>query len=109
MGAAGQPLPPPFFRIFGWYDAQSFSYASEPCGRMGIAGGPISGVLQCIGIVEVIGFKRWEGFEARESEDFQAEVEATAQNEELLRLPAGRRKEGKRLPIEDVRKTLGVE
>ena len=51
----------------------------------------------------------WEGFEVGESEDFQAEVEATAQNEELLRLLAGRRKEGERLPIEDVRKTLGVD
>lgn len=51
----------------------------------------------------------WEGFEVGESKNFQAEVEATAQYGELFHLLAQRRKDGKRLPIEEVRKILGVD
>ena len=51
----------------------------------------------------------WIGFEVGESDDFAEEVKMTAQNKKLMKFLAKRRSHGKRIPIEKVRKQLGLD
>lgn len=51
----------------------------------------------------------WEGFEVGESDDFEQEVEATGHNTELMAFLAERRSHGKRIPLEKLKKELGLD
>ncbi len=57
----------------------------------------------------VYSLEGWEGFEVGESDDFEQEVEATGQNTELMALLAERQSHGKRIPLEKLKKELGLD
>ena len=50
----------------------------------------------------------WIGFDVGESEDFAKEVTMTVRNKKLMKYLAQRRSHGKRIPIEKVRKQVGL-
>jgi acetyl-CoA carboxylase carboxyltransferase component len=49
----------------------------------------------------------WQGFDVGESDDFEQEVQQTAQNTQLLAFLAERKNAGKRVPIAHIQKLLG--
>lgn len=50
----------------------------------------------------------WKGFYVGDSDDFEKEVKETAENKELMAFLAARRRNGKRIPMTDVKKQLGL-
>jgi hypothetical protein len=50
----------------------------------------------------------WQGFYVGEDEDFATEVEATVKNKELMTFLAARRSKKKSIPLDDVKKQLGL-
>jgi hypothetical protein len=50
----------------------------------------------------------WQGFDVGDSDDFEQEVKATSENQALMAFLAERRSQGKRIPIADVKKQLGL-
>jgi hypothetical protein len=56
----------------------------------------------------VLSLDEWKGFDVGESDDFEQEVKATAENEELMAFLSRRRSNGKRIPMADVKKELGI-
>ncbi len=56
----------------------------------------------------LISLGEWRGFDVGESDDFEEEVRATGENEELLAFLAERREGGERLSIREVKKLLGI-
>ncbi|MGH7496093.1 MAG: hypothetical protein ACREOO_27375 [bacterium] len=50
----------------------------------------------------------WIGFDVGESDDFAKEATKTVQNKKLMKYLVERRSHGKRIPIEKVRKQLGL-
>lgn len=51
----------------------------------------------------------WEGFEVGTGDDFEQETQLTAQNQELMKFLSQRRSQGKRIPLAEVKKQLGLE
>lgn len=56
----------------------------------------------------LLSLEDWQGFEVGDSDDFEQEVEVTSENKALLTFLAKRRSNGKRVPIKDVKKQLGL-
>ncbi len=56
----------------------------------------------------LLSLEDWQGFEVGESDDFEQEVKATSENKDLLAFLAERRSNGKRVPLTDVKKQLGL-
>jgi len=50
----------------------------------------------------------WTGFPVGDSDDFAQEVQTTGENQALLHFLAERRSNGKRIPLADVKKRLGL-
>ncbi|NJM59449.1 MAG: hypothetical protein HC849_03415 [Oscillatoriales cyanobacterium RU_3_3] len=50
----------------------------------------------------------WQGFDVGDSDDFEQEVNATSENQALIAFLAQRRSQGKRIPMADVKKQLGL-
>lgn len=50
----------------------------------------------------------WQGFDVGDSDDFEQEVKATSENQALMAFLAERRSQGKRIPMADVKKQLGL-
>lgn len=56
----------------------------------------------------LLSLEGWKGFDVGDSDDFEQEVKATAENKELMAFLAARRSNGKRIPMADVKKQLGL-
>lgn len=56
----------------------------------------------------LLALEDWQGFDVGESDDFAQEVKATSENQELIEFLAKRRSQGKRMPMADVKKQLGL-
>ena len=56
----------------------------------------------------VLSLAGWKGFSVGDSDNFEQEVKATAENQELLAFLATRRSNGKRIPMADVKQQLGL-
>lgn len=56
----------------------------------------------------VLSLEDWQGFEVGDSDDFEQEVKATSENKALLTFLTERRSHGKRVPLTDVKKQLGL-
>ncbi len=56
----------------------------------------------------LLSLEDWQGFEVGDSDDFEQEVKATSENKALLAFLAERRSNGKRVPLTDVKKQLGL-
>jgi len=52
--------------------------------------------------------EQWEGFDVGADDDFVREVKKTARNKKLMKLLAGRRSNGKRIPLAKVKEELGL-
>jgi hypothetical protein len=50
----------------------------------------------------------WLGFDVGKSDDFAKEAEATLRNKKLMKHLAARRNGGKRIPLKEVKKQLGL-
>lgn len=55
----------------------------------------------------VLSLASWHGFDVGDSDDFEQEVQQTAQNTQLLTFLAERKNAGQRVPIAHVQKLLG--
>jgi hypothetical protein len=51
----------------------------------------------------------WEGFDVGSGDDFEQETKLTVQNKELMKFLSQRRSQGKRIPLAEVKKELGLE
>jgi len=56
----------------------------------------------------LLSLEEWQGFEIGDSDDFEQEVQATMDNQELLTFLAARRSGGPRVPLAEVKKQLGL-
>ena len=56
----------------------------------------------------LLSLEEWQGFDVGDSEDFEEEVKATSENKALMAFLAERRSNGKRVPMADVKKQLGL-
>ncbi len=56
----------------------------------------------------LLSLEEWQGFDVGDSEDFEQEVRATSENKALMAFLAERRSNGKRIPMADVKKQLGL-
>jgi len=56
----------------------------------------------------LLSLEGWQGFHVGVSDEFEKEVKATAENKELLAFLATRRSNKKGVPMEDVKKQLGL-
>ena len=56
----------------------------------------------------LFGLEDWQGFDVGDSNDFEQEVKATSENQALMAFLAERRSQGKRIPMADVKKQLGL-
>ena len=56
----------------------------------------------------LLSLEAWQGFEVGDSDDFEQEVKATSENKALMAFLAERRSNGKRVPMKDVKKQLGL-
>ena len=52
--------------------------------------------------------EQWEGFDVGADGDFAREVKKTARNKKLMKFLAGRRSNGKRIPLANVKEELGL-
>jgi hypothetical protein len=52
--------------------------------------------------------EQWEGFDVGADDDFAREVKKTARNKKLMKFLAGRRSNGKRIPLAKVKEELGL-
>ena len=50
----------------------------------------------------------WRGFDVGDGDDFEQEVKATTANQALMTFLAARRSRGKRIPLANVKKQLGL-
>jgi len=53
--------------------------------------------------------ENWEGFDVGGGGDFEQEVKLTGQNQELMKFLGKRRGQGKRIPLAEAKKQLGLE
>jgi hypothetical protein len=53
--------------------------------------------------------ENWEGFDVGSGDDFGQETQLTAQNKELMMFLRQRRSQGKRIPLTEAKKQLGLE
>jgi hypothetical protein len=51
----------------------------------------------------------WEGFDVGGGDDFEQETKLTVQNKELMKFLSQRRSQGKKIPLAEVKKELGLE
>lgn len=56
----------------------------------------------------LLSLEGWQGFYVGESDDFEKEVQVTADNKELMAFLAERRTNKKSIPLDDVKKQLGL-
>jgi len=56
----------------------------------------------------LLSLEGWKGFDVGGSENFKREVKVTAENKELIAFLETRRSNGKRIPMEDVKRQLGL-
>jgi hypothetical protein len=56
----------------------------------------------------LLSLEDWQGFEVGDSDDFEQEVKVTSENKALMAFLAERRSNGKRVPMKDVKKQLGL-
>jgi hypothetical protein len=56
----------------------------------------------------LLSLEGWQGFDVGVSDEFEQEVKATAQNQELMTFLAARQSFGKGIPLEDVKQQLGL-
>lgn len=56
----------------------------------------------------LVSMEAWAGFEVGEEDDFECEVELTGQNQELMQFLGQRRSHGKKIPLAEVKKKLGL-
>ncbi|RMF67127.1 MAG: hypothetical protein D6743_05375 [Calditrichaeota bacterium] len=56
----------------------------------------------------LLSLEDWQSFDVGDSDDFGQEVKATAENKALMTFLAGRRGNGKRIPMAEVKKKLGL-
>ena len=52
--------------------------------------------------------ENWLGFDVGQSNDFAREVGATVRNKKLMKYLAAKRNGGKRIPLKEVKKQLGL-
>jgi len=56
----------------------------------------------------LLSLEGWQGFDVGDSDDFEQEVKAASENKELMAFLAERQSNGKRVPMADVKKQLGL-
>lgn len=56
----------------------------------------------------LFGLEDWQGFDVGDSDNFEQEVKATSENQALMAFLAERRSQGKRIPMADFKKQLGL-
>jgi len=56
----------------------------------------------------LLSLQDWQGFDVGDSDDFEQEVKATSEHKALMAFLAERRSHGKRVPMADVKKQLGL-
>lgn len=56
----------------------------------------------------LLSLEDWQGFDVGDSDDFEQEVKVTSENKALMAFLAERRSNGKRVPMADVKKQLGL-
>jgi hypothetical protein len=56
----------------------------------------------------LLSLEDWQGFDVGDSDDFEQEVKVTSENKALIAFLAERQSNGKRVPMEDVKKQLGL-
>ena len=56
----------------------------------------------------LLSLEGWKSFDIGSSNNFEQEVEATVRNQKLMAFLAARRSGGKRIPMADVKKQLGL-
>jgi hypothetical protein len=56
----------------------------------------------------LLSLEGWQGFYVGDSDEFAKEVKATAENKELMAFLAARQSNAKGIPMEDVKKQLGL-
>jgi len=55
----------------------------------------------------LLSLEGWQGFDVGDSDDFEQEVKATAENKALMAFLVERRSNGKRVSMADVKRQLG--
>jgi hypothetical protein len=50
----------------------------------------------------------WQGYDVGTADDFADEVKRTVRNKKLMRALAGRRRNGKRIPLATIKEELGL-
>ncbi len=56
----------------------------------------------------LLSLEGWRGFDVGDSDDFEQEVKATAENKALMAFLVERQSNGKRVPMADVKRQLGL-
>lgn len=56
----------------------------------------------------LLSMEGWQGFDIGNVDDFEQEVKATVENKELMAFLAARRSNKKGVPLDDVKKQLGL-